>query len=388
MSTDNKSRFFQFPTKWIHGSNVLYELPKYIQRVGADNPMVIADGGVKAVGHLKSLTDILDSSKMKYNIFDEVTPEPYSTVVDNLIDDIRKYESDIFIAIGGGSTIDVAKGLCLLSDSGGSIGDYAGIENVPRPLKIPLIAIPTTSGTGSEVSPGAVFTDPDKESKFAVVSWNIAPSIAMTDPQLTLSVPKNLTAITGIDAFSHAAESYVSRLAMPVTEQFAIKAIELVGESLEIAVNSLDNLLAREKMQLASTMGMVSAGNAQNGLAHAIAMPLAAKFKLSHGLAVGVILPSVMAFNLETCPQKYRKIAEAFKLDIKGKTDIEAGQMAVTFIRNLCSKIGITNKLGDVGVQKNDIDSLVKGTMNSIQTSVNPRAVTPDEVAELIESAL
>jgi len=383
-----KKFLFCCPTRWLHGLGVTQNVGEKVKEFGAKKALIVTDKGVRECGHLDTVLESLEQDRVEFDIFDEVQPEPPSKLIDNAIETIRRKKIDIIIAIGGGSTIDVAKGFRLLSVCGGSIKDYAGINKIPRTLPLPLIAIPTTAGTGSEVSPGAVFTDEEKQSKFAVVDWKNAPTLAITDPLLTMTMPSSLTGITGIDALAHAVESFVSVNAQPVTEPLSLEAIRLIGENLEKAITNGRDLKARENMQIACTMAMIAAGNTQLGLAHAIGMPLAVNFNLPHGVAVGVMLPYVMKFNLKAQSKKFRRIAEVLSQKIDLLTDSEAGEKAVVAIKQLTKKAGIPSSLKELGVDKDSFTKLAKSTLLSHQTQFNPRRVTEEKsIVEILQDA-
>jgi len=384
---ESREFLFRCPTTWLHGLRVTQNIGKKAKELGVKKALIVTDKGVEKCGHLNRVLDSLKQVHIEFDIFDEVQPEPTSTSIDSNIKAIQGKNFDIIIAIGGGSTIDVAKGFRILCGCGGSIRDYGGINKIPKSLPLPLIAVPTTAGTGSEVSPGAVFTDEEKQSKFAVVDWKNAPTLAMTDPLLTITMPPSLTSRTGIDALTHAVESFVSIDAQPVTEPLSLEAIKLIGKNLEKAVNNGKDLKARENMQIACTMAMVGAGNSLLGLAHAIGMPLAANFNIPHGIAVGVMLPYVMKFNLAARPQKFQRIAEALNQKTDSLSDLEAGEKAVIAIKQLTKRVDIPQSLKELRVDKGSFVKLAKSTLLSIQAKKNPRKVTEKAVVEVLQGA-
>jgi alcohol dehydrogenase len=251
-----------------------------------------------------------------------------------------------------------------------------------------IVAIPTTSGTGSEISNGAVFIDESIQSKFPVISMNVCPDVALTDPEMTLSMPPKVTANSGVDALVHAAESYISKNAGVATEPFAIRAIELIGEGLKPAYANGDDLDAREVMQIGATMAMVSAMNALLGLCHAMAMPLCALYHIPHGQACGLVLPAVLEFNAEV---RKEKVANIFKA--MGIIDKDAGPDALRSdcyeqLKAMLNEIGVMTKLSDHGYEEAHVETIVKGTINSVQTQFNPRTPNEADIADIVSRVI
>jgi alcohol dehydrogenase class IV len=373
----DKMKFsFNLPTSWVHGIGLSSEIDSFLKDLGVKCPVIITDKRLVNVGVLEPIYNSLKKADINYTIIDEVTSEPTVKFFDLLSKKLKEMDFDSFIAVGGGSVMDVAKGLRIIAEFGGSIRDYAGLNKISGKIEYPLIAIPTTSGTGSEVSVGAVFIDEENKTKFAVVDVNNCPTLALTDPELTTTMPPSITAITGIDALVHAAESYVSRQANPVTEPIALQAINLIGNSIEKAVSNGNDIKARECMQLGSTLAMISASNAQLGLCHALGMPLCAIYGMPHGQAVGMVLPYVLELNKSTVPDKIKNIFSQLNY-----TDKENN---FTKIEELINKMGIFSPLSKYGFNENQIPNIVKGTLNSFQTPNNPSEVTEQDVINII----
>lgn len=377
---------FNLPTTWIHGNDSSSEIVKILDELKCDSPLIITDSRLTKIERFISIIQLLKENNVKFRIFSEVDKEPTVSEFTKMVDriDLKKYDS--FIAIGGGSVIDTAKGLRIISSYGGKITDYAGFGKIPGKINIPLIAIPTTAGTGSEVSDGAVFTDEKRKTKFAVGGNANFPTFAITDPKMTLSMPPMVTATTGIDALVHAIESYISKFSNNVTELFAVEAIRRIGNNIALAVKDGNNLEAREQMQTGATLAMISTANAKLGFCHAIAMPLCALYNLPHGIACGIVLPEVLRFNEAAVGNKVRKIAKLLNL-ISNDEEFDLGTF-VEQINNLINDLGLKTSLLDYGYVESDIKIIEEGTLQSFQSSNNPRTMTPDGIYQVVKSIL
>ncbi len=388
MSQKDFAMKFDFPTSWQHGRGLAAKSGGILNDLGCKNTLVVTDKLLVEIGVLKPVFASLNEAGMKYKVCDDITIEPTVRLFESIVDKLDLKTFDSVIAVGGGSVIDVAKGLSVIATFGGSIRDYGGLGKVPKRPDWKIIAIPTTSGTGSEISNGAVFIDESIQSKFPVISMNVCPTVALTDPEMTRSMPPKVTANSGVDALVHAAESYISKNASVATEPFAIRAIELIGSGLKPAYADGDDLDAREVMQIGATMAMVSTMNALLGLCHAMAMPLCALYHIPHGQACGVVLPSVLAFNAEVQKEKVTHIFKAM-----GFLDKDAESSALTGecferLRSMLSEIGVMTKLSDHGYEEAHMDTIVKGTLNSVQTQFNPRPPNEKDIVGIVRQVI
>ncbi len=385
MTNNPLSIRFSVPTLWMHGRGRVKDIGTILNDLKVKNALVITDRNLVDFGIIEPVLKALTDSKIEYSICDEVIREPSVDSFASLVNKVDLKKHDAFIAVGGGSVIDVSKGLRLIDQFGGSICDYAGSGKVPGNLSKPLIAIPTTAGTGSEVSSGAVFTDEKIKSKFALSDFKLCPTIALTDPEMTLTMPPRVTAITGIDALVHAIESYISRQANLVTEMFAERAIELIGANFYRVMKSGEDIEAREFMQIASTLATISGYNAKLGLCHAMAMPLCSLYDLPHGQATGVVLPYVLEFNSETVPKKIQRIF--LSLGYIGKDKVEARPDKQSFIQleTLLKDTGLSIKLIEHGFKESHLEDITNGTLKSFQTSNNPRTVKKEDVVRIVQ---
>jgi alcohol dehydrogenase len=375
---------FDFPTSWQHGRGLAAESGRLLKDLGCKTTLVVTDKLLVDLGILKPILTSLDASNISFTVCDEVTIESTVNLFENLVNklDLKKFDS--VIGVGGGSVIDVSKGLSIIAKFGGGIRDYAGFDKVLDYPDWKSIMIPTTSGTGSEVSEGVVLIDESIQSKILVLSLKICPTIALTDPEMTKSMPPNITAQSGIDALVHAIESYTSIDASALTEPISLRAIELISQGLKPAYRHGDDLDAREVMQIGSTMAMIAGMNAHMGLCHSLAMPLCARYRMPHGQACGMALAPVLEFNSEVVKEK---VINIFK--VMGFMDGEAGDDALTGacyekIESFLGEIDITAKLSDFGYQNEHMESIVKETMNAVQRQFNPRKPTEEDIAAIV----
>ena len=375
---------FDFPASWQHGRGLASKTGYLLKNLGCKATLVVTDKALVDLGILKPVTTSLDEFNIAYTICDEVTIEPTVRLFEDIVNELDLKKFDSVIAVGGGSVIDVSKGLSIIAKFGGSIRDYAGHDKVPGHPDWKSIAIPTTSGTGSEVSEGSIFIDESVQTKILVLSLNICPTIALTDPEMVKTMPPNVTSNSGIDALVHAIESYTSIDASALTEPISLKAIELISKGLKPAYRNGNDLDAREAMQIGATMAMVAGMNAHMGLCHSMAMPLCALYRMPHGQAVGMALAPVLAFNAEVVKEK---VVTIFK--VMGFINSSAGEDALTpesykKLEIFLKEIDMAARLNDFGYRDEHMETIVEGTMNSVQRKFNPRKPSKEDIAEIV----
>ncbi|MBP1157009.1 alcohol dehydrogenase class IV [Paenibacillus sp. PvR052] len=272
--------------------------------------LIVTDPGVRKANILEPIEASLNKYDIPYDIFDEVEPNPTSQVVDKAIQFLRQGKYDLVLAVGGGSSIDTAKAIAAMANNTGSILDYEGVNKLPNP-SLTLVAIPTTAGTGSEATSSTVVTNTQTLFKTAILSPYLYPKLAILDPELTLNLPPAITAATGMDALTHAIESYTSKLASPVSQAFAIHAVKMIGENLHKAYFVGTDMESRENMLAASFIAGIAFAHSRLGNVHAISHTFGGVFNIPHGIANATLLPYVLAFNLPACPEKFKDIAAA-----------------------------------------------------------------------------
>jgi len=372
---------FYLPTKVFFGFNVVEKVGEEVQKsLGKKVLVVTGKASTRKYGLLDKITKKLAMAGVEFAIYDKVEPNPTTETVEEGAKMAQEAGCDMVLGVGGGSSIDAAKVVATLATNGGQCIDFKGEEKIKSP-PLPIIAIPTTSGSGSEVTRYAVITQRKKLDKFEIVSHFICPKVALVDPKCTLTMSKELTASTGMDALTHAIEGYVSRKAQPLTDILALHAMQTVAQNLEVAVKRRDNLTARENMSLAALYGGIIINNVRTGLAHALARPLGGYFGIPHGIANAVVLPQVMRFNLSRNLKRFRDISEAFGENIEGLPMKKAAQKSVEAVTKLSRIIGIPNSLKELGVPYEAIPKLANEAFKVERLRlVNPRSFTLTDV--------
>ena len=365
------------------GIGAVESLPDAVKKYNITMPMIVTDEGIIKAGIMEKIIHLLNSSDIKYSIFSDVHPNPTDIDVMNGIKVYHKNNCDGLIAVGGGSPIDSAKAIKVLTVNQGHISDYYDISDFPNNMPA-LIAIPTTSGTGSEVSKGALITDTSINRKRIVRPG--PPNLAIIDPQLTLSMPPRLTASTGMDALSHCVEGYVGKLFNPFAEAFAIHGIKLIAKYLRIAVDNGSDIEARAYMAIASAMGALAFRKGL-GVTHSLSHQLSTVADVPHGIANAIMLPYAMEFNLDYVTEKYAEIAQAMGIDIHGKAIYESAKSAIDAIRQLTSDIGLPIRLRDVGVKEDKISIMAKMAMEDHCHLLNPCPCNEDDMFNLYSKA-
>jgi len=378
------------PTKILFGLGKAKQIVQECNITDNDKILIVADPYLVEKGFIKKITDGLEGSNIDYEIFSDFEPNPSTASVEAGAKLAKKTNCNYIVTIGGGSSMDTAKGIALRAVNEGHILDYSRIGNLTvKNCPLPIIAIPTTAGTGSEVTPFAVLTDTENSRKIAVAHPLLFPKIAVVDPELTISMPSKLTAETGMDALTHAIEAYVTINAQPITDSLAIGAIKIIGQNICKVVANGDNIEARSNMLLASTMAGIAFSMVGLGIVHSTAHALGGVVHLSHGVSNALMLPYVMEYNLISKPEKFRDIADTLGENTQGLPLLDAAKKAVKAVKNLNALIGIPEHLGELGVKKDIIEELAQKAVNDVGTFPrNPRKSCLKDIIELYEKAL
>lgn len=377
---------FRMPAALFAGVGALEHLGPEAKRLG-DRAILLTDKVLMQVGAVEPVLAKLKEAGVAVTIFDEVEQEPSIENCERAAEVVRESGAKFIVAVGGGSVLDVAKGCSILVTNGGRISDYFGIEKVPLP-GMPWIGLPTTSGTGSEVTPIAIFTDRSQQLKIGVVSNHLFAAVAIVDPVLTLTAPPSVTAATGMDALTHAIEAFTSPKATLHTDLYALEAIRLISRSLRTAVWAGKDLQARTDMAMGSLFAGLSFANAGVGAVHALAYPLGGQFGIPHGVANSLLLPHVMAFNMVSNIHKFARIAEALGENVAGLSVRAAAEAAVQSVRTLSLDVGIPQRLRDVNVPESALDGLAEAAMKVTRLlDNNPRKVTLQDARALYQAA-
>lgn len=347
---------------------------------------IVASVGSVGESQAAFIADILKDAGLSVEIFCGAVPNPTVEVVERGAECYRTSGCNAIVAVGGGSAIDTGKGIGLLASNGGSIRDYAG-TNLSKHAMPPFIAVSTTAGSGSEVTQFAVISDDRDHSKFTIVDWHMTPSISVNDPDMMTTMPPSLTSATGMDALTHAVESYVSKNASAVTDAKALKAAQLIAESLPRAVQDGENMSARENMCYASFLAGTAFNNAGLGLAHAMSHPLGGMYNLPHGLCNALLLPHVVRFNLDQVAGKFSELAVAMGAGKEWHSERENGESLVRAIFNLSREIDLPTGLSDIGVKSSDLEKLSEEAMAEAIGTTNPRPYSAQQVLEVYRQA-
>lgn len=378
---------YHIPTQIEFGNGAIARLPEFVKALGGSRVLVVGDPGVQRVGLIDRVQAILTGASIFNAVYADVESDPATRSVDEGTVHGKANGCDLVVGIGGGSALDTAKAIGLMLVNDGNIKDYVGIGKVPR-AGAPVIAVPTTAGTGSELTIWSVLSDKVAKAKISVGSALNCPAIALLDPELTLSLPPQITAATGMDALTHALESYVNTATQPISEAMSDQAMTLIARSLSKAVADGSDVEARGDMLLASTIAAMAFNSTRLGLVHAFAMPLGAKFGIPHGLVNAIMLPEVMRFNHLANPRKFARIAEIFGEKTAGLSVEEAAALSVSAIEKLKLDVGITAKLSNFGVTEGRFDEIVDEAMLSGNVPVNPRQPTNDDMKALLKAEL
>lgn len=371
------------------GPGARKELPNVVNRFGYKKALVVTDKGLMKFGVAKMVLDVLDAAGIAYDIFDEVKPNPTVTNVKEGIKACKAAAADFIIAIGGGSAMDTAKGIGIVCNNP-EFSDIVSLEGVADTKKksLPIIVLPTTAGTAAETTINYVIIDEEHQKKMVCVDPNDIPAVAIVDAELMYSLPKGLTASTGMDAMTHAIEGYITKAAWEMSDMFEIKAIEMIHKYLPIAVNDPENPEGRNGMAVAQYIAGMAFSNVGLGVDHGMAHPMSALHDIPHGVACAILLPTVMRFNATAAKEKYVEIAKACGVYKDGMTVDEAVEAACDEIANLSKLVGIPAHLSELGITEEDIPALAEQAINDVCTPGNPREVTKEDIIALYKSIL
>jgi alcohol dehydrogenase len=377
---------FETVRRVVFGTGSIEALADEIRRVKGTKVLVVTDPGIKSAGLVDIVTGVLERAKLPHKVFAEVEPDPRIEVALASYEAAKAYGPDVIVGLGGGSSLDISKVTSVLLTNEGPIEKYFGMEMVPRP-GVPLILIPTTAGTGSEMTSICVLSDTQNNVKKGIVSEHMFARVALLDPQMTVGMPPKVTAMTGMDALVHAIESYVGVRASVFTDTLNLQAIRLVATNLRLAYANGENRAARENMLHASCIAGMAFSNTQNGLDHALALAIGGRHHLPHGQLTAFILPWVMEFNLIAAPGKFIEIAKAFGERTTHLPEILAARLAVKAVKGLLDDVGISYKLSSYGVPREEFPALAKATVGAVRLiSNNPRKVTEADVVGMLEA--
>ncbi len=363
-------------------------IPTEVSRRGFKKALVVTDKELMKFGVAQKVIDVLVEAKIPYEIYDEIKPNPTVTNVKDGVAAFHKSGADFMIAIGGGSSIDTSKAIGIIVNNP-EFADVVSLEGVAdtKQRSVPIIAVATTAGTAAEVTINYVITDEANKKKMVCVDPNDIPVLAIVDAELMTSMPKGLTAATGMDALTHAIEGYITKGAWTISDMFELKAIELIAKHLRTAVEEPANLEARDGMAVAQYVAGMGFSNVGLGIVHSMAHPLGAFYDTPHGVANALLLPYVMEYNMPSAVAKYKDIAVAMGVDVAGMSAEEAAKAAVKAVKDLAVSINIPQQLSAIGVKEEDLKNLAVSAFNDVCTPGNPRDTSVEDILAIYNSA-
>ena len=381
-----KDYTFKIPQEIVFGPGALKKLPELLKKIGSEKTMVLSDHGLEKVGVVNQVMDLVEENGITAYAFLDIQPNPTIEMVEEAAKAYRESGAGSIVALGGGSPMDVAKAVGVLARYGGNILDYEGAHLVPGAIE-PVIAIPTTAGTGSEVTAFSVITDPVRDYKLTVFSYELIPQYALLDPEMIRSVPPSIAAACGIDALIHGIEAYLSLEASPFSDAMAEKAMELIGKNIRAYVANPKNMEAAGAMMSGSMFAGIAFAWARLGNVHAMSHPVSAFFHVPHGAANGILLPVVLEYNGLSDQGRYERIYH-YVCHNKAPVKDFCPQMLVEEIKRLNLSLGIPKGLAEVGGTEDKIPQMAEDAMRSGNIGVNPRHTTLKDVISLYHKAM
>lgn len=418
-TTTTSAEQFSFPSirTAIHfGSKMVERLPEFVRSVGGTRPLIVTDPGVLRAGVIDTVTAPLESAGIPYEVFSEVPQDSSVAVVEKALAMLRERRCDVVVAVGGGSSMDTGKCVAIRAVDSRKLEELAGL-GIADQEPLPVIAVPTTAGTGSEVSYWAVTRDDRTNTKFSVGGEKVFPKIALCDPELTVALPAKITAWTGMDALTHAIESYTNRSHQPISEVLALRAVGLLSHHIVAATNEGGDRSARSAMLLGSMIAGLAMNPTRLGAVHALAMPLGSgDLRIPHGAANAIMLLHVTEFNLSAAPQKYAEVARAMGAVGAGdstaggrstggrstggrsiggpgaagsdSSELASAKAGLQRLHEIVGALGIPTRMGELGLTRKHVPEVCREAMKSGNIPVNPRAITQEELEEICYRAI
>ncbi len=378
---------FQTARKIVSGPGSLDGIGDLVSGFGAKKVAILTDPGIVKAGLVDKPKALLEKAGLAVDVVAGVLAEPPIDLIEDLYNSIKDKGYDLFVGIGGGSSLDVTKILAVRMTSGCPVQDFMAAESAPRP-GLPMVLIPTTAGTGSEVTPNAIVTLPEQELKVGIVSRYFLPNLVILDPLLTLGMPKHITAATGMDAFIHSLESFISKKQNPFADAFALRSMRLIGKSIRTAYHKGSDIGARHDMLVGSMLGGMALTSSGTAAVHALAYPLGGKFGIPHGVANSMLLLPVMQYNLETIEDKLAVVAGAMGLSQSGSSTSRAGAV-MEEIASLVEELEIPRSLRLYGIKEEDLDALaVAASQVTRLLGNNPKAMLVADIKAVYRKIL
>lgn len=371
----------------IFGNQSLGQIGESLRRLGATRVFLVSDPGVESAGWIEQIIHYLRQQNLDYVLWTQITANPKDYEVHAGVAEYRLRECNAILGVGGGSAIDAAKAIALLGTNEGHIVDYEGVDKIRHPLP-PMVMVPTTAGSGSEVSQFSIIVDSARKVKMAIISKSLIPDIAIIDPQTLMTKDQQLTANTGMDVLTHAIESYVSLAATPLTEVHSLQAMRLIAKHLRPSVASCYNAEAKHAMAMASLQAGIAFSNAILGAVHAMSHQLGGFLDAPHGEVNAILLPYVLEYNYLAVPEKYRHIAECLGENTSGLSLRDSSRLALKAVKDLARDLDIPESLSAIGLQPDQIEWLSTHALQDVCMATNPRDMTVNDVAAIFRQAL
>lgn len=378
---------FHTPTKIKFGNGKIRDLPDELKEIGSETHLIVTDKGIKETGILEEIKEILSESGTKFEVFSKIEPNPKDKTIEEGVKFAEEKPIGSVTGLGGGSSLDAAKLISMLLKNEGKIHEFIGVNKVKN-RALPLITVPTTAGTGSEVTFSAVFTDTREalHSKETVRSDLLCPDTAIVDPELTISMGPKLTAATGFDALTHAIESYTAKNAQPITDQLSLKTIDIISNNIVRAVKNGEDINSRRNMSLGSLMAGISFFNSDVTAVHCLSEALGGFYDVPHGVANAVLLPFVMEYNLPSRPNRFAKISEKLNVTSRKLSTKEKAEKSVNKVKKLSDEVDLP-KLRELGIKRKDFEEISKIAEANISVKSNPRPIKAEDFKEILEEA-
>ncbi len=382
-----KDFWYFSPTRIVFGNGVSSGVGSELKRLGYERPLIVTDEVLVRVGLVEPIAQSLRDASLEPAIFDQVSPNPRDVECQAGVDACRDVAADVIVAVGGGSPMDAAKGIALLPGNPAPLSRYFGYGLLPGPA-LPVVTVPTTAGTGSEVTWCAVITDTSGERhlKDAILDHKINPVVAFVDPQLMVGMPPELTASTGMDALAHAIEAYTCTVANPMSDMWAMLAIGCIGKSLPLAYYNGEDLEARAQMAVAASAGAIAISNSDTCAVHSLSEGIGGMTDAPHGVLNADLLPYVIEFNVKAAPERHADVARALGVDVAGLSNVEAGLKAAAWLKQLLADFRMPS-LAQIGLEKAQFGLYSEIAMGVVCTPDNPRKLTPEGFTEILEAA-
>lgn len=371
----------------IFGHQAIKQTGESLSRLGATRVFLVSDPGVVNAGWVEQVIHYLKQSNLDYHLWTEVTPNPKDYEIHAGVAAYRSHECNAILGVGGGSAIDAAKAIALLGTNEGSIHQYEGVDQITHPLH-PMVMVSTTAGSGSEVSQFSIIADTTRKVKMAIISKSLIPDIAIIDPQTLTTKEKRLTANTGMDALTHAIESYISLAATPLTEVLSLQAMRFISQYLRPSAASQYNVAAKQAMAMASLQAGIAFSNAILGAVHAMSHQLGGFLDSPHGEVNAILLPYVLEYNYIAAPERYKNIAEALGENTAGLSLHDSSRLAMKAVKDLARDLDIPESLTSLGLLPEHIDLLSSHAVLDVCMTTNPRDMTVEDVSSIFRKAL